>query len=64
MVHVACKGKMRTACEILVGKPEGKRSFGKLRRRRGDNVKIDFKGIGWEVVDWSGRLRIGINGGL
>jgi hypothetical protein len=28
MVLVACKGKMRNACKILVGKPEGKRSLG------------------------------------
>jgi hypothetical protein len=30
MVHVACKGKMRYACKILVGKMEGKRSLGNL----------------------------------
>jgi hypothetical protein len=30
MVHVACKGKIRNACKILVGKMEGKRLLGKV----------------------------------
>jgi hypothetical protein len=33
MVHVARMGELRNAYKILVGKPEGKRSFGRSRRR-------------------------------
>jgi hypothetical protein len=28
---------------ILVGKPEGKRPLGRLKRRRVDNIKMDLK---------------------
>jgi hypothetical protein len=45
-------GKMRTACEILAGKPEGKKSVGRPRRRCDDNIKMDLKDIGLEGVDW------------
>jgi hypothetical protein len=31
---------MRIACNILVGKPEGKRPYGKFRRRGEDNIKM------------------------
>jgi hypothetical protein len=34
-------GKMRNAHKILVGKPEGKRPFGRTRCRIADNIKID-----------------------
>jgi hypothetical protein len=48
----------------LVEKPEGKRTFGRPRRRWEDGIKIDLKEIGWGV--WSGFtwLRIGTVGGL
>jgi hypothetical protein len=32
-------------------KPEGKRPLGSLRHRREDNIKMDFKEVGW-CVDW------------
>jgi hypothetical protein len=35
-----------------VGKPEGKRSFGRTRRRWEDNIKMDIQEIGWGV-DWT-----------
>jgi hypothetical protein len=44
-------GGMRIACNILVGKPEGKRSLEKHKRRWEDNIKMDLKEIGWEGVD-------------
>jgi hypothetical protein len=34
----------------LVGKPEGKRPLG--RRRWEDNIKMDFREIGWGGMDW------------
>jgi hypothetical protein len=38
--------------EDLVGKSQGKRSLGRPRRRRVDNVKIDLREIGWGSTDW------------
>ena len=48
---------------ILVGKPEGKRSFGRPRRRWDDNILIFIK---WDREAWTGLigLRIGMGGGL
>jgi len=49
--HVACMGEMRNAYNILVGKPEGKRPFGKLRHKWEDNIKMDIWEMRWEGVD-------------
>jgi hypothetical protein len=38
----------RNAYRILVGKPEGRRSLGRLV----DNIKMDFRDIGWDGMDW------------
>jgi hypothetical protein len=38
---------------ILVGKPEGKRSLGRPRRRWADNIKMDLREIGWDGMDWT-----------
>ena len=35
-----------------MGKPEGKRPLGRPRRRWEDNIKIRFKKIVMEGVDW------------
>jgi hypothetical protein len=35
-----------------VGKPEGKRPLGRLRRRWVDNKKMDFRETGWNGMDW------------
>ena len=37
---------VRNAYRVLVGKPEGKRSLGRPRRRWEDNFKMDFEGGG------------------
>jgi hypothetical protein len=37
---------------IFVGKPEGKRQLGRPRRRWVDNIKIDFREIERDVMDW------------
>jgi hypothetical protein len=42
----------RNAYRILVGKQEGKRSLGRPRRRWVDNIKMDFREIGWDCVHW------------
>jgi hypothetical protein len=43
---------MRNARQILVGKSEGKRPIGRPRLIREDNIRMNLKEIGWEVVDW------------
>jgi hypothetical protein len=35
---------------ILVGKPNGRRPLGKLRRRWVDNIKIDLREIEWDIL--------------
>jgi hypothetical protein len=35
-----------------VGKPEGKRSFVRRRRRWEDNIKMYVREMKWEDVDW------------
>jgi hypothetical protein len=47
-------GEKRNVYRLLVGKPEGKRSLGRPRRRWMDNIKIDLLEIGSSVVDWIG----------
>jgi len=37
---------------ILVGKPEGKRPLGRIRRSWEDNIKIDIQEIGCGGMDW------------
>jgi hypothetical protein len=41
--RVALTGERRGAYRALVGKPEGRRSLGRPRRRREDNIKMDFQ---------------------
>jgi hypothetical protein len=50
--HVARMGEKRNAYRILVRKPEEKRPLGRPRRKWVDNVKMDLREIGWDVVDW------------
>jgi hypothetical protein len=42
----------RNAYRILMGKPEGKRPLGRLRRRWVDNVKMDLGEKEWDGRDW------------
>jgi hypothetical protein len=42
----------RNAYRILVGKPEGKRSLERPRRRWEDNIKMDLREIEWDGVNW------------
>ena len=37
---------------VLVEKPEGKRSLGRLRHRWEDNIKMDLQEVGRGGVDW------------
>jgi hypothetical protein len=47
-------GEKRNVYRLLVGIPEGNRPLGKPRRRRIDNIKMEFLVIGLNVVDWIG----------
>jgi hypothetical protein len=37
-----------------VGKPEGKKSLGRPRCKRVDDIKMDFGEIKWDGMDWIG----------
>jgi hypothetical protein len=44
--HVARMGEKRGAYRILMGRPEGRRPFGKPRLRWEDNIKMDLQEVG------------------
>jgi hypothetical protein len=44
--HVARRGEKRNAYRLLVGKPEGRRSLGRPRRRWVDNIRMDLVEVG------------------
>jgi hypothetical protein len=44
-------GIMRNAYKILAVKCEQKKTLGRCSRRYKDNIKIDFKKVGFEDVD-------------
>jgi hypothetical protein len=37
----------RVAYRVLVGKPEGRRPLGRLRRKWEDNIKMILQEVGW-----------------
>jgi hypothetical protein len=45
-------GEKRNVYRLLLGKPEGKRPLGRLRRRWIYNIKMDLLEMGLNVVDW------------
>jgi hypothetical protein len=55
-------GEIKNSCRILVGKPEGKRPFGRPRPRKRpfgrprprweDDTKINLREAMFDVVDW------------
>jgi hypothetical protein len=47
----------RKAYRLLVGKPEGKRSLGRPRRRWVDNIRMNLGEVGWGDVDWIGLAK-------
>jgi hypothetical protein len=62
--HVAHTGERRGAYRVLVGRPEGKRPFGRSRSKWDDNIKTNLQEMGWET--WTGLfwLWIRTGGGL
>jgi len=47
-------GEERGEYRVLVGKPEGKRTLGRPRRRWGDNIRIDLQEEECGYMDWIG----------
>jgi len=45
-------GERRGVFRVLVGKPEGRRPLGRLRRRWDDNIKMDLLEVGCGGMDW------------
>jgi hypothetical protein len=64
-MHVACSayGGEDRCIKGLVGKVEGKRPLGRLRRRCEENIKMDLQEVGCRVWTRSSWLRIGTGGG-
>jgi len=50
--NVARMGGVRNAYNILIGKPEGKRPFGRTRHRWEDNIRMYIRELGRKNVDW------------
>jgi len=50
--HAVRMGERRDAYRFMVGKPEGKRPFGRPMRKREDNIKMDLQVVGCGGMDW------------
>ena len=51
MGHVARMGERRGGCRVLVGKPEGKRSLGRPRRKWKNNINMELHEVRYEGMD-------------
>ena len=50
--HVARMGGDKRRIKVLVGKPEGKRTLGRPRRRWEDNIKMYLQEVGCGGMYW------------
>ena len=50
--HIARMGERRGVYRVLVGKPEGKRTLDRPRRRWEDNIKMNLQEVGCGEMDW------------
>jgi hypothetical protein len=50
-------GEGRGVHRVLVGKPEGRRSLGRSRRRWEDNIKMDLQEVEGVGGDWMERAQ-------
>jgi hypothetical protein len=62
--HGACIGESRCACRNLVGKPEGRRPFGRPSHRWEGNITMSVKEMEWGAWTGSVWLRMWTGGGL
>jgi hypothetical protein len=49
--NVECIGKIRIMYKILIGKSRGNRPLESSRCRREDNIKVDFKVVGYKGIE-------------
>jgi hypothetical protein len=63
-VHVACIGERKGVHRVLVGKPEGKRAFGRPRHGWEGNMKMDPQEVGCGGMDWMDLAQDRAGGGL
>jgi len=47
-------GRREGVYRVLLGKPEGRRSLGRLRRRWVNNIGMDLQEMGCGYMDWIG----------
>jgi hypothetical protein len=52
--QVARMGEKRNSYRLFVGKPEGKKTLGRPRRRWVDNINMDLGEIAWGDINWIG----------
>jgi hypothetical protein len=50
--HVTCMGEGRGVYRVLVGRPKWKGPLGRPRHKREDNIRMDFREIGIDGVNW------------
>jgi hypothetical protein len=50
--HVERMGERRGVYRVLVRKPEGKRTHGRLKHRWEDHIKMDLQEVGCGGMDW------------
>ena len=50
--NVARMGERRGVYRVLMGKLEGKRPFGRRRRRWEDTIRVDLQEVGCGGMDW------------
>ena len=59
---MARMGERRGVYRVLVGKPEGKRTLGRPRRRWEDHIKMDLQEVGCGDVDsWRAHMNAVMN---
>jgi hypothetical protein len=51
--YVTRMGNRRGAYRVLVGRPQGKRTFGRLRRRWENSIKVELQEVGWGGMDYT-----------
>ena len=54
--NLARMGASRGAYMVVVGKPEGRRTLERPRRRWTDNIKIDLTEVEWGGGSWTGSI--------
>ena len=52
--HVARMGDERGVYRVMVGKPEGKRTLGRPRRRLVCNIRMDLQKVACGYMEWIG----------